>query len=111
LNLVRENCVILHHTQANFRCSEVFTLSLDHTVANDENDLVAVWVICGSDGVESCTQAFRTLGICGDQADGVSQRVPKRLPLRRGLRNNSFVDEARRAGTLFADDTRIAVLS
>src|SRR5690242_14751309 len=102
--------MVLHHGQTDFRCSQVFTLALDHTVAYDQDQLVAVGVVRGSDRIQRSTQAFSTFRVSGYQAYRMGEGVAERLPLRRGLRYNSFVNEARRTRSFFANDARVTIL-
>ena len=50
--------------------------------------------------VKRCADAVRTFGIGSDKTDGVSKWESERLPFRRGLRYDSFMDEALRSGGL-----------
>ena len=64
--------MIAHHPKDDIRRSELFSMTLDHAVTDDEEDLVAVGVVRGRNRVQSSANSHCTLRITGNKADCVS---------------------------------------
>ena len=99
-DIVRVSSVILHHAETDFGRRHGLTFTLDQTVTDNEEKLVAVRVVGHSNGVHSGSHSFGSFGVSSNQADCVCEREAKRLPVRRRLRHDRLVNEAMWSDTI-----------
>ena len=88
LDLVRGDYEVSHHRQTDLGGRRRVAGTLDHTVSDDQDELVAVRVVSGSEGIQRRAKTLDRLGVSRDETDGVAQRESIRFEVWRWLRDD-----------------------